>query len=247
MSNNSVYLAYKKAPPESTWHVVGLLSYSEPSKKFIFKYTKGAEKDLRFKPFNGMENIKAEYSSEDLFPLFKNRILYEKRPEYIDFITWLGLEKGASPIDILALSGGHRITDSLQTFGSVRVNEDGTFKHSFFVHGLSSLKESQLERIKILRTEEKLYPCLDCQNEYDDSAVLIRTNDPKEIVGYIPRYLSKTVTDLLNKSLSSISLYVEAVNNEAPLQYKLRCTLEGMLPEDGSIRFYDSDEFIPLI
>ncbi|MCU9997904.1 restriction endonuclease [[Pasteurella] aerogenes] len=246
MLGNSVYLAYKKSPPHSTWHVIGLLSYSQERQKFIFKYTKGAEQDPNFKPFNGMENIKGEYSSEELFPLFKNRILYEKRPEYANFISWLGLDKNANPIDILALSGGHRITDNLQTFGIININDDKTFTYSFFVHGLSSLTKNQLERIALLKPTEKLYLCLDRQNEYDNSGVLIRTNDPKEFIGFCPRYLSKTLTDLINKDANSITLYVENVNNQAPLQYKLKCTLKGKLPEDGSINFYSDDEFKPL-
>ena len=247
MLDNSVYLAYKKAPPHSTWHVIGLLSYSQERQKFIFKYTKGAEQDSNFKPFSGMENIKGEYSSEELFPLFKNRILYEKRPEYADFIKWLGLEKNANPIDILALSGGHRITDNLQTFGNIKVNEDATFTHSFFAHGLSSLTNKQLERVSHLKVAEKLYLCLDRQNEYDNYGVLIRTNNPKEFVGFCPRYLSKTLTELINRDSESIKLYVESVNNQAPLQYKLKCTLKGKLPEDGSITFYSDEEFEPLV
>ncbi|MDG2938822.1 HIRAN domain-containing protein [Bisgaard Taxon 10/6] len=247
MLTKSVYLAYKKGSPFNTWHVIGILSYINETKQYSFKYTRGAIDDDTFRPFNGMEDLYKEYISDELYPLFKNRILYEKRPEYAQFIEWLGLHQDANPLDILSLSGGQRITDTLQTFGKINVDKDGCFEHSFFIHSLSFLNSSQLERISLLSVKEKLYFCLDPQNEYDSTAVLIRTNNPKEIVGYCPRYLSETIFKLLVENKDLISLEVEAINVNAPLQYRLRCLLKGRLPSNLKIRFNNSNEFQPLI
>lgn len=247
MSTKSVYLAYKKGLPSNTWHVVGILSYSNKTKLYSFEYTKGALEDMTFRPFNGMEDLYKRYESQELYPLFKNRILYEKRPEYSQFIEWLGLNKDANPLDILSVSGGQRITDTLQTFGKVETKENGEFSHSFFIHSLSWLNAYQVDRISLLKPHEKLYFCLDPQNKFDPNAVLIRTGEPKEIIGYCPRYLSATVSKLLNKDPNSISLEVNIVNKDAPLQYRLKCLLKGKFPSDSNFSFNSSEKFQSLI
>lgn len=246
LSNKLIYLAYKKAEPTGTWHVIGILSFNNDSEEYSFKYTHGALNES-FKPFNGMDDLYQEYRSKELYPLFQNRILYEKRPEYKQFIKWLGLEQGANPIDILALSGGRRITDSLQTFGNVKVNSDKTFSHSFFMHGLSHLDDHQIEKIAQLSQGEKLYLFLDKQNEYDPYAVGIRTSDPKNFIGFCPRYLSKTVSKLMENDANSLRLEVEILNNEAPLEYRLKCKLMGKIPDNKNIAFHIDDEFLPII
>lgn len=247
MSTKSVYLAYKKSLPCNTWHVIGILSYNDQTNLYSFKYTNGVLEDTNFRPFNGMEDLYQEYESQELYPLFKNRILYEKRPEYAQFIEWLGLNQKANPLDILSVSGGQRITDTLQTFGKVETKENGEFSHSFFIHSLSWLTHYQLEKISQLAPKEKLYFCLDPQNEFDPNAVLIRTKDPKEIIGYCPRYLSETVAKLLVQDPNAISLEVDIVNKDAPLQYRLKCLLTGKFPTGCNLSFNNGTEFQPLI
>ena len=102
--NKSVYLAWQ-APESRDWHVVGMLT--ELPDRYSFAYTAGAAKSAKFIPFSGMEDLGREYVSEALFPLFKNRVLSAKRPEYPHFIQWLGLNQDdASPVAILERSGG---------------------------------------------------------------------------------------------------------------------------------------------
>ena len=45
-----------------------------------------------------MRNLHEIYKSPDLFPLFANRLISRKRPEYKDFLRWLDLrEDEAAP------------------------------------------------------------------------------------------------------------------------------------------------------
>jgi hypothetical protein len=39
-----------------------------------------------------MHDLRKHYVSEILFPLFSNRLLDSSRPEYPDYVQWLGVE-----------------------------------------------------------------------------------------------------------------------------------------------------------
>lgn len=235
MSNKSVYLAYRTDSPEKSWHVVGLLSYIEETRSFLFQYTRGALKNSKFPPFHGMLDLYKKYLLAELPPLFQNRILYAKRPEFAQLMDWLGLQKDANPIDILALSGGHRITDSLHTFGKVEIDENNRFQHSFFIHGLAYSTPSTCNHLSHLKKGDKLYCCLDKQNDIDHNAVLIRTESPYFMLGYVPRYLAKPVAQLLSTKPNSFELRVQAINELAPLHYRLQCHMVGEIPPESEL------------
>ncbi|PQJ84608.1 HIRAN domain-containing protein [Aliivibrio sifiae] len=242
---NSVYLAWQ-SPENRDWYVVGFLQESEDG--YIFNYTNGAKLSEKFIPFSGMEQLDKTYVSDDLFPLFRNRLLSPRRPEYPNFIKWLGLESSStSPIEVLARSGGLRGTDQLQMFKRVHLKKDNSFEHYFFVHGLSHLSESAIERVSKLEPGDKLYLCLDCQNTYDDSAVLIRAEKPSEIIGYCPRYLAKDINKFLTTDKKNIHIEVEMVSNDAPSNYRLMCKLSGIINKDHGLSPLMSEDEYQLI
>ncbi|PLN04540.1 restriction endonuclease, partial [Klebsiella pneumoniae] len=194
-NSNSVYVAWQE-PDTRNWHVVGNLQ--ERNSGYVFKYTKGALKSSKFTFFSGMNDVRETYVSEELFPLFKNRLLSPRRPEYPRFIKWLGFEDDSvNAIDILARSGGLRSTDQLQIFKKIEADENGRFEHFFFLHGLSYLNSMANERVTGLQPGENLRLCLDPQNEFDGDAVIVRADKPAEIVGYCPRYLSNDIKKML--------------------------------------------------
>ncbi|MGR5517909.1 HIRAN domain-containing protein [Vibrio sp. Y29_XK_CS5] len=244
MKSKQVYLAWQ-APDTRTWYVVGQLSESAGS--YVFRYTHGAKKSEKFVPFSGMEDLTKTYNSIDLFPLFKNRLLSEKRPEYPTFIKWLSLDaQEVNPLDILARSGGLRGTDQLQTFKRIDLEKDLSFEHFFFVHGLRHLQSDAEERVNKLEVGEKLYLCLDCQNDHDKDAVLIRADSPTQIVGYCPRYLAADINKLLLSKESKVELTVEMLSNDAPINYKLMCKLSGQMSESDRSLFMANKEYLPL-
>ncbi|NOI76201.1 restriction endonuclease [Vibrio coralliilyticus] len=244
MKSKEIYLAWQ-SPDTRDWYVVGQLTQSQS--EFTFKYTKGAEKSDKFIPFSGMEQLSKTYVSKELFPLFKNRLLSERRPEYPRFIKWLALDDSdISPLSILARSGGLRGTDQLQTFQKIDLNEDGTFNHYFFVHGLSHLQQDARDRVDTLTIGEKLYLCIDCQNDYDSHAVLIRADKPNQIVGYCPRYLARDIRTLLLEESNRIELSVEALTSDAPSNYKLMCKLSGKVSESSFRCMSSNMEYVPI-
>lgn len=240
----SAYLAWQ-APERKDWHVVGMLSESDNG--YYFSYTNGAKASDKFIPFSGMEDMDAIYRSEDLFPLFRNRLLSERRPEYPKFIQWLGLsEKDATPVSILGRSGATRSTDKLQMFSCIELQDDGRFEHIFFVHGLGYLDDRVSERVSRLRRGDELFLCLDVQNKHDPEAVLIRAEAPAEILGYFPRYLAKDISNFLKDSPEDIKVIVEALSEEAPPNYQLQCRLTGNVGKTNA-NFMNGDEYKPIV
>jgi len=244
-NQNSIYLAWQ-SPESRDWFVVGLLRQIETG--FSFNYTKGALSSKLFIPFSGMESLDKTYMSSELFPLFKNRLLSKRRPEYPKFLKWLSLEAtdDISPLDILGRSGGIRGTDQLQTFQRVALDENNQFEHFFFVHGLSYLTEESLTRVGSLTTGEQLFLCLDCQNQYDNKAVLIRANNPSQIVGYCPRYLANDIQKLLQHEESKVTLTVEVLDKDAPSNYQLMCKLSGKMPSSLAEEYMNDSEYMTI-
>jgi hypothetical protein len=78
-------------PKTREWIPVGRLTHEDGS--YRFEYTKGAKRSERFVPFGWMRNLEMTYLSNTLFPLFANRILPRSRPEFKDYMDWLGLSE----------------------------------------------------------------------------------------------------------------------------------------------------------
>ncbi|WPU22475.1 HIRAN domain-containing protein [Cedecea neteri] len=242
--NDSVYVAWQ-APDTHDWHVVGNLQSRKA--EYVFNYTKGALTSSKFTKFSGMNDVKETYVSEDLFPLFKNRLLSPRRPEYPKFIHWLGLDdSNAEPIEILARSGGMRSTDQLQMFKRIEIGNDGKFEHFFFAHGLSYMPESANKRVSSLKAGDCLCLCLDVQNGYDKAAVIIRAENPAEIVGFCPRYFANDIKSMLLDDASSIKLSVERISDDAPHNYRLLCKVEGKVSQGFLKRMNTQEEFQPV-
>lgn len=238
---NSVYVAWQ-SPDTRDWHVVGNLQERESG--YVFNYTKGALSSDKFTPFSGMSDVHEAYVSEELFPLFKNRLLSPRRPEYPHFIKWLGLKSNeANPIEVLGRSGGLRSTDQLQVFKRMEADSDGDFEHYFFVHGLNYLSEAANKRVSSLRVGDSLSLCIDCQNLYDECAVLIRADKPAEILGYCPRYFAKDIKAMLFENPKSIRLTVEQISDDAPINYRLLCKLAGTMSESVIKQMSQQAEF----
>ena len=227
---NEVYVSWQN-PESRIWHIVGRLRKNDDS--YIFNYTKGSIKTPLFQPFSGMEDLKSEYFSENLFPFFSNRILSSKRPEYQEYIGWLGLESNnADPFSILTRSEGTRGTDNYQVIKKFKWDSEGNFKHSFFSHGLRHFHSSIKEVIDSLNINDHLFLCLDKQNQFDKHAVILRTENPKHFVGYVPKFLSSCINTIINDQENEIKTYVKNISKDAPLAYILRCEVKGRVSDN---------------
>src|SRR3954463_2868057 len=100
----TVYVAWQD-PKSRDWYPVGRLTHNG---KYRFVYTEGAAVSPDFLPFGRMTDLNVAYESDNLFPLFANRLLPKSRPEYSDYLRWLDVDEDdpLSPLAILSRSGG---------------------------------------------------------------------------------------------------------------------------------------------
>jgi len=226
----TLFLAWQD-PQTREWFPVGKLTYEDGHYRFV--YTKGAEASANFIPFGLMRDLTASYKSKELFPLFANRLISKKRPEYRDFVRWLDLgEDEADPLVLLARTEGVRETDSLTVFPCPERDPEGKYVVHFFSHGIRYLPDEARLKINSLHTGQTLYLMPDPQNRYDGCAIALRTGDPATIVGYCPRYISSDFLEVLRHDPAAVQVRVKRVNIEAPIQLRLLCTLAAEWPEN---------------
>ena len=241
-----VYLMWRSGgDPAGRWGTVGRLERIPAGYRFV--YTEGARKLEGFRPFPGLDDLGAVYESEELFPLFANRLLAPSRPEYRSYLEWNGLDPDAppDPLALLGTTGGLRATDRLAVAPCPLPDGEGCSLTKFFLHGIRRLPAPTVGRINRLRPGDRLGLLPDINNPVDPDAVAVRTTDEAEnyLIGCVPRYLACDVRKLcLSCGPDAIRLAVERVNPGAPLQFRLLCRLTACRPgasatcTDGSCR-----------
>lgn len=239
--NNKTLVLYWREPTTREWIVVGKLWKQDSEYRFC--YTKGvkrAEENGNFALFGQMNEKDKTYISNELFPIFKNRLLQKSRPEYQEYLQWLGLDSSLEALDELSRTNGVRATDSLQLF-EVPTESEGKYVTYFFSHGISHLPKNYVERIKDLKKDDRLYLMQDIQNRIDHYALMIRTDDPAELMGYCPRIYTRDLNTLIKANdARNVYLTIETINHDAPLQFRLLCKLETKW-FDGFKPFKDID------
>ena len=229
----ALFVAWRnQADQNQGWGPVGRLEHEDGIYRFF--YTQGARTLDGFKSFSEMPNLDEVYESNELFPLFANRLLGRQRPEYDKYLRWGGfsVDTAPDPILILGVTEGKRATDSVEVFPCPIPDAEGCYFNKFFVHGLRWMNAASPKRIESLQIDERLYLMLDIQNPYDANAVALRTDTDRAMLGYFPRYLAAEVMELCGRcELDFIDLFVAQVNSDAPLQQRLLVRMRACWPE----------------
>jgi hypothetical protein len=219
-------------PPTRSWFLIGRLTVENGT--YRFQYVRGAqeaEDKGGLQPFGVFPELHRTYDSDELFPIFAKRVLSPSRPEYSDFVGWLGLT-GADidPVELLARSGGQSVTDRLEIFPFPEKTGENNYHSHFFAHGLRHLSEAAVDRINCLKAQERLYLANEFQNPQDPKAMLLCTED-HWIVGYCPRYLLHDVEDPAADPEKLVITVEQDVSPETPLQFKLLCRMTAAWDE----------------
>jgi len=247
----TLFLAWQ-APTDHQWLPIGRLTFGGGCYRFV--YLQGASKAERlhgFRPLLSFPSLSEVYESDELFPIFANRLPSRSRSDYGDFVRWLNAPQDEDdPIALLARSGGRRVTDNFEVFPCPAPDENGQYHIHFFAHRLRQLPAAAIERIGSLQPGDRLLLMHDFQNPYDPSALALRTNGQREgdrhIVGYCPRYLLADAFEVLTRCPGLPEVAVEQVNPPpAPLQLRLLCNLTTCWPED--FRPCSNPEYQPLV
>lgn len=240
-------------PVSRRWHPVAKLW--RRTECFVFAYTNGALLSSRFSPFAGLTDINSIYVSTTLFPLFANRVMNERRPEFRQYARWSGMthDLGTDPLLLTARMGGDRATDTLQINPVPERGRDGRYKAVFFCHGTRHVSFTGQARVATLRPGERLFPMFDFQNPFDADAIALRSDDPPEMIGYCPRYLATDFKKIAAAVGNRFQFAVKQFNHDAPPQYQLLCEASGPWPlhfspfddnDHQTVRQFDVDRLI---
>lgn len=227
----TLFLAWQA--PNRAWFPVGRLDADASRHDYRFAYTKGARQaasEVGFKPLPSFPEFDRVYESSELFPLFQNRVLDPGRKDFASYLASLDLSPTTNdPVEILAVSGGPRETDSLEVFPRIEPRPDGAFACRFFLHGWRHMPQAVQMRALALKPGEELGISLELTNPVVPAAIQVTTRE-YEFVGWTPRYL---VPDLLQaiSAMPHLAARVVRVNAaDVPAHRRVLVELSGTLP-----------------
>jgi hypothetical protein len=204
---------------------VGRLVTLEGDAGYEFAYISDAREaqKMGFAPFQAFPDFGQVYRAPELPAFFKNRLLQPGRPDYPQYLQELGLEtEQATPIEILARSGGRRVTDPLEVFAEL-IPAGDRFEAHFFVRGIRHLDGAE-DAALLLHPGDPLRLEHEPSNKVNPNAHLVICHDGRA-VGYVPDYLADDVRALLRQD-ESLRVEVVRVNQPpAPSQQRLLCKL----------------------
>jgi len=203
-----------KNPETRRRYKIGILMYEKD--KYIFSYVNpelGCAIESGFTFFPGFDNTYKIYESNKLFANIKTRLPNPKRPDYLEILNSYNLEKDSTEIEILKATKGRLITDNYEFVPSFDSN-----KVEFDVAGTRHCPD--IKKCKdIIRVNDKLLLELEPENEYDEYAikVILSKNGKKYHLGYVPRYYSKELSELLNNQIT-YSAMIQSLNFESKIR-----------------------------
>ena len=191
MQEKTLFLAWHGSNENRFWFPVGRLD-ADPKEQDTASATLMAPGRPKNRPDSqccwNFPELDGDYWASELFPLFQNRIMSPSRPDFQEYLKVLGLGGYADPVEILAVNGGRRLTDTYEVFPKLVKQDDGSFVSRFFLHGNRFVSESGRERLNSLRADEELYVAVELTNPSTELAVLILTTD-YQVLGWAPHYL----------------------------------------------------------
>lgn len=239
----TLFLAWQ-APTARAWFAVGRLDADTEHSRYLFHYTRGALAAQKegFHPTVSFPKFDVCYHSSELFPMFKNRILGRQRRDFGEYLASLALAR-PDPIEILAITGGERQTDSFEVFPKIEKQQDNSFSCRFFLHGLRPMSDTAQQRAMHLQPGESLGVSLELNNPKYGLAIQLTSHD-YEFVGWTPRYI---VGDLLQAIAQThrVSARVIQVNAlDVPANRRVLVEMQGFLPADFEPMV--EDMFLPI-
>ena len=149
MGEKTLFLAWQDRDASREWFPVGRLDADVENKRYRFRYIGGAiraKETAGFPLIISFPRINGDYKSTTLFPTFSNRVMRPSRPDFKDYLKLLALTEDSDPIDMMAVSGGRRVTDSYEVFPQIVKQPDGDFACRFFLHGGRHVSKPAQER-----------------------------------------------------------------------------------------------------
>lgn len=203
-----------KDPKERKRYVVGELSYDEENNyRFIYQ-NPGLEEAVKvgFSYFPGFSDLNMVYESNTLFANIDTRLPNSNRPDYLDILNSYNLQLDSNKMEILKKTKGRLLTDNFEFIPVFDKN-----KIEFEIAGTRHYLVSD-ELKKVLKINDNLHLESERENEKDQYAIKIiyEYQNKKYHLGYVPRYYTKQLTELLDKQVQ-YSAKIESLNLDSPL------------------------------
>lgn len=239
----TLFLAWQ-APDVRQWFPVGRLEADTEHSNFVFRYTQGAIAAQRggFHPIASFPRLEERYQSEELFPMFKNRVIGKQRKDFASYLRSLDLDRN-DPIEILAITGGERQTDSFEVFPKIERQLDNSFSCRFFLHGLRYMTNLAQARVKTLEPGESLGVSVELNNPETGLAIQLTSKD-YAFLGWTPRYLVDDLLQAIAKTQRIAAKVVRVNADDVPANRRVLIELTGFLPED--FEPMGSESFLPI-
>lgn len=231
---------------------VGFLSYD--GRSYRFAYIRHALDVTDFQPLLGFPDLYRSYSSEELFPLFAQRAMDPRRGDYQRYLTRLGLDEEASPLEQIARSQGRRQGDSIQLLPEPELSGD-ELTFLFLVNGTRHVLEPMVLEGQELHVSSETLENVLARLAPGDSLALVPqpvnpVNDLAVVVtgmsvplGWVPDLLLHDLHELLERA--SVTVTVEHVNGpDAPWHLRVLARLRAT--PVGSFRFFTGERWAPL-
>jgi len=237
MAGDGVVFVAWQHPERRGIYPVGRLMERSGTPRFEFTYiaSVGEAKTAGFSPFLAFPELDSVYRSDQLFPLFQNRLMPANRPDYPEYLRRLDLPADVGPVTLLLRSGGGRATDRVELFGRPTFDQARmVYSYEFFVRAVRHIPHAE-ETAQSLQPGERLRCTSDWQNPSDLNAILLRT-EPPALIGFLPQYIAEDLGPHAS-ARQSLEVHVVRVNPEpAPPQHRVFCRLDAPA-RDGFVPF----------
>lgn len=181
--------------------------------KYIFKYVDNVQKfeDNGFRPIFPFLDYTKKYSSQSIFPCFKNRLPDAKRKDIDSILKKYDLEE-YDDFELLSKSEGRLPTDRLEFINPIDPLKK-SFTHDFYIAGVSHgffCNKELCDYTENIKLGYELNLVREKNNPFDKYAVRIDYKERK--LGYIPKYYSEAVSKLIeeNKKIRCIVFRVKS-------------------------------------
>ena len=242
-------------PQSRSVSVIGRLTYDGRTYRFV--YTQGALRIPGFRPLPGFRDLSASYAAHELFPVFAQRVMDPRRPDYQRYLERLGLEPSeSSPWEQIVHSGGSREGDTLQ-FKEAPRPVDGRVTVTFLAAGLRHIPgsrrtvdhvenlvsaEQHAQALNQLRENDGLWLRAEQGNPKNEAATLIATREGV-LLGYVPDALCSGMRRLMERG--NAEARVARVNGpDAPAHLRLVVTVWA--PASGEVVWDPDGSWAPL-
>ena len=190
-----LYLVWKSGK-SGRQYIVGQLTKNS---RYEFRYCDEVENAVKdgFEPLLCFPDLNRQYEDEKLFSVFSSRLPDKKRKDMKDILKKYGLER-YDEYTLLKRSGAKLPIDNLEFIDPI-LDAEKDLTRMFFIagvrHYLNCEGDDCLKATELTRGDE-IFLKKDSDNVYDKNAIQVLDYSGK-ILGYIPRYYSESVAELL--------------------------------------------------